>query len=69
MEEKIFLVKVKNCTDACYLNYSIENKSFFFSNSKENERYKTKFTKEFLEKNSFGWVFNCEGIRLEEVKE
>lgn len=67
-EEKIFLVKVKNCTDACYLNYSTENKNFFFSNSKENERHKTKFTKTFLEENGFGWVFNCEGVQIIEVE-
>lgn len=69
VEEKIFLVKVKNCAGACYLNYSIGNKNFFFSDSQENERYKTKFTKTFLEENSFGWVFSSEGVELIEVDE
>ena len=68
VEEKNFLVKVKNCTDACYLNYSTENKNFFFSNSKGNERHKTKFTKTFLKENGFGWVIGCEGVELIEVE-
>ena len=30
-------------------------------------RFKTKFTRKELEEANFGWVFNCEGIEVEEV--
>ena len=32
-------------------------------------RFKTKFTRKQLEEAGFGWVFDCEGIEVEEVKE
>ena len=31
-------------------------------------RFKTKFTRKELEEAGFGWVFNCEGIEVEEVE-
>ena len=30
--------------------------------------FKTDFTKEYLEQANFGWVFDCSGIEIEEVK-
>ncbi|QBX27159.1 hypothetical protein Javan372_0023 [Streptococcus phage Javan372] len=30
--------------------------------------FKTDFTKEYLEQANFGWVFDCPGIEIEEVK-
>lgn len=30
--------------------------------------FKTDFTKEYLEQANFGWVFDCEGIEVEEVE-
>lgn len=32
-------------------------------------RFKTKFTRKQLEEANFGWVFDCEGIEVEEVEE
>lgn len=32
-------------------------------------RFKTKFTRKQLEQANFGWVFDCEGIEIEEVGE
>nr|DAI14560.1 MAG TPA: Protein of unknown function (DUF1642) [Caudoviricetes sp.] len=32
-------------------------------------RFKTKFTRKQLEQANFGWVFDCEGIEIEEVEE
>ena len=32
-------------------------------------RFKTKFTRKQLEQANFGWVFDCEGIEIEEVTE
>ena len=31
--------------------------------------FRTKFTRKELEEANFGWVFDCEGIEIEEVKE
>ena len=39
-----------------------------FSDPKLNKEYQTDFTKKELEANGFGWVFDCEGIEVEEVE-
>lgn len=68
-EEKFYTVKFKNLGNVYgYLNYEIEAKIFKLSSKDESKYFQTKFTKKFLEENSFGWVFNCEGIELIEVK-
>ena len=68
-EEKIFIVKFKNLGDTySYLNYEREAKNFKLSSIDESEYFKTHFTKEFLEENGFGWVFNCEGVQIIEVE-
>lgn len=69
VEEKKFLVKVRNCSNANCLNYNTNEKIFTFNTEEESKYYKTKFTREFLEKNNFGWVFYCEGVELIEVDE
>lgn len=68
-EEKFYRVLVKNIMDDYgYLNYDYSRKKFSFSSSMETNNFKTKFTKTFLEENSFGWVLNCEGVELIEVE-
>lgn len=68
-KETKYIVKFKNVRSVyIYLNYDKENKVFTFNNERETESIKTKFTKEFLEKNSFGWVFDCPGVEVKEVK-
>lgn len=68
VEEKKFLVKFKNLGDVYgYLNYEVEAKIFKLSSKDESKYFQTQFTREFLEKNSFGWIFDCEGIMLIEV--
>ncbi len=71
MEEKFYIVKMKNISDESnrYLNYDNEREEFLFSSKSETYNFKTSFTKEFLKENGFGWVFDCEGIKLEEVDE
>lgn len=69
VKEKIFLVKFKNFDgDNSYLDYSCKEKIFNLRNKIETKVNKTHFTKEFLEKNGFGWVFNSEGVELIEVE-
>lgn len=67
-KEKKFLIKFKNLGDVYgYLNYEVEAKIFKLSSKDESKYFQTQFTRKFLEKNSFGWVFNSEGINIIEV--
>lgn len=69
-EEPKYIVKLKNIEEIySYLNYDTKEKSFKLSSETESIFFKTKFTKEFLEKNSFGWVFDCPGVEVKEVDE
>lgn len=69
-EEKFYLVKFKNFGNAYnYLNYEREEKIFKLSSKDESKCFQTKFTKKFLEENSFGWVLDCECVELIEVDE
>ena len=59
-KEKLFKVRLKGtgqylCNDDTGLHFQ--------------HGFKTDFTKDYLEKRNFGWVFDCEGIEIEEVKE
>lgn len=69
VEEKKFIVKFKNLGDVYgYLNYEVEAKIFNLSSKNESKHFQTQFTREFLEKNSFGWVFDSEGVNIIEVE-
>jgi phage protein len=69
-EEKFYLVKFKNFGNVySYLNYEIEEKIFKLSSKEETKYFQTKFTKKFLEENSFGWVLGCECVELIEVEQ
>ena len=59
-KEKLFKVRLKGtgqylCNDDTGLHFQ--------------HGFKTDFTKDYLEKRNFGWVFDCEGIEIEEVTE
>ena len=59
-KEKLFKVRLKGtgqylCNDDTGLHFQ--------------HGFKTDFTKDYLEKRNFGWVFDCEGIEVEEVEE
>lgn len=70
VEEQKFLVKFKNLGDVYgYLNYEVEGKIFKLSSKDESKYFQTQFTREFLEKNSFGWMIDCEGVELIKVYE
>lgn len=51
-----------------YLNKSTDSQRWFFASENETEDYRTKHTRKELEQANFGWVFNCEGIEIEEVE-
>lgn len=70
VEEKLYRVKINNIVEIySYLNMEEERGTFYFSSQREIEGYKTKFTKEELEKAGFSWLFDCEGVELIEVEE
>lgn len=68
-EEKRYWVKAKGiCEKNETLNCEKHSKEWLFSNSQENSLYRTKHTRKQLEEAGFGWVFDCEGIEIEEVE-
>jgi len=69
-EEERYLVKVKGVNGyGCYLNKGLLSKEYFFESKAEIGGCRTKHTRKQLEDDDFGWVFDCEGIEIEEVTE
>ena len=69
-KEKRYLVKVKGVNGyGCYLNKGLLSKEYFFESKNEIGGCRTKHTRKELEEANFGWVFDCEGIEIEEVTE
>lgn len=62
-EEKRYTVVMKETKQPLY--YNAGDKKLFFSMAK----IASHFTRQQLEKLNFGWVFDCEGIEIEEVTE
>lgn len=68
-EEKRYVVKVKGiCGNHETLNREKHSKKWLFSDREDNSLYKTKHTRKELEEANFGWVFDCEGVEVEEVE-
>lgn len=69
-KEKRYIVKVKGADEGHnYLNRRISSESWFFSGENEPLDFRVKHTRKELEKASFGWIFDCKGIEVKEVKE
>ena len=62
-KEKRYLVKLK-AVDQYLVSVKDENFLGFLQS-----RLRSKFTRKQLEEAGFGWVFDCEGIEIEEVEE
>ena len=68
-KEKRYLVKMKRIDGyGRYLNKALLSKEYFFASENEVSGYRTKHTRKELEEAGFGWVFDCEGIEIEEVE-
>ena len=67
-EEKRYLVKVKGVYLNSCLVFDKGNKKWFFSSIYEIDHQTGYHTRKELEEAGFGWVFDCEGIEIEEVK-
>lgn len=61
-EEKRYTVVMKTTKQPLY--YNVPNKKLFFSRG----GLATKFARKELEEAGFGWVFDCEGVEVEEVE-
>ena len=68
-KEPKYTVRVKGINGyGRYLNKALLSKEYFFASENEVSGYRTKHTRKELEDAGFGWVFDCEGIEIEEVK-
>ena len=68
-KEKRYLVKIKGITNGCnYLNYRKIIDEWFLAGDSEPVDYRTRHTRKELEEAGWGWVFDCEGIEIEEVE-
>lgn len=69
-EEKRYLVKVIGIKDYnSYLNYRKKEKNWSIESKLEIDTIRTGHTRKELEEAGFSWVFDCEGIEIEEVEE
>lgn len=62
-QEKRYTVVMKATNQPLYYN-AVDKRPFFSMG-----RLATNFTRKELEEASFGWVFSCEGVEVEEVEE
>ena len=68
-KEKRYLVKLKGIEkEKCYLNYNFGGVWLFY-NQENFYGYRAHHTRKELEEAGFGWVFDCEGIEIEEVQD
>ena len=67
-KEKRYLVKMKGMSEEnTYLTFRFGH-TWMLSNFEECEEFRLHHTRKELKKAGFGWVFNCEGIEIEEVE-
>lgn len=68
-KEKRYLVKVVGMDSVNgYLSYNKNLDKWFFGIASESKPYRAHHTRTELEEAGFGWVFDCEGVEIEEVK-
>ena len=69
-KEKRYLVKIIGITNYnSYLNYHKRENKWTIESRVETDTIRTEHTRKELEESGFGWVFDCEGIEIEEVTE
>lgn len=67
--EPRYTVRIKGIDGYCkYLNRDAKTQKWLFASKTELERFRAHHTRKELEANGFGWVFDCEGIQIEEVE-
>lgn len=69
-KEKRYRVEMKGISSLFrYLKYNSLTGKWYMGNDTENEDVKKTHTRKEIEDAGFGWVFDCEGIEIEEVEE
>lgn len=67
-EEKRYLVKMKGIVNALsFLSYHKNADIWTVTDKNNSDGHRAHHTRKELEEAGFGWVFNCEGIEIEEV--
>ena len=69
-EEKRYYVRFKGMEsdDFNYLNFIKFQHAWVLSSLKVDKKFRTAHTRKELEEAGFGWVFDCEGVEVEEVE-
>ena len=69
-KEKQYYVRFKGMEsdDFNYLNFIKFQRAWVLSSIKLDKKFRTEHTRKQLEEAGFGWVFDCEGIEIEEVE-
>ena len=68
-KEKRYLVRIIGINNYnSYLNYHKREDEWTIESEMETNAIRTKHTRKELEEAGFGWVFDCEGIEIEEVE-
>lgn len=69
-KEKRYRVEMKGISSLFrHLKYNLLTEKWYMGNDTENEEVKKTHTRKQLEEAGFGWVFDCEGLEVEEVTE
>ena len=69
-EEERYYVRFKRMEsdDFNYLNFIRFQRAWVLSSLKIDKKFRTAHTRKQLEEAGFGWVFDCEGVEIEEVE-
>lgn len=67
-QEKRYLVKMKGKIEENVLTYGNNIFRYFFTQESTSKAVRIYHTRKELEDAGFGWVFDCEGIEIEEVE-
>lgn len=69
-KEKRYIIKLKGVPDgAKFLKYAKVTQEWYFGMRRHYSDIEVIHTRKELEEANFGWVFDCEGIEVEEVTE
>ena len=69
-KEKRYLVKIKNIdTNSAYLKHQLQNNHWYWGSLTECGAFSPYHTKKELEAAGFCWVFDCEGVEIEELED
>lgn len=69
VKEKKYIVKFSGLRyNACYLKKDLKDQEYYTGGTHVNYSIMLEHTREELEANGLGWVFDCPGVEVKEVK-